>query len=136
MVMALRHILVVDDEYFLTHLLQHTLQRAGYSVSVADNGQAAYELAVREPPALVVTDYQMPRWSGLELCIALKTDARTAAVPAIMLTGRGHRITPTDLAKTNIRHLMPKPFSAKDLTARVIELIGEAQATPLERGAA
>ena len=79
---------------------------------------------------LVVSDFQMPLLSGFELCIRLREDARTAQLPVIMLTARGHRLTPTQLALTNIKQLLAKPFSANDLINKIEEILA---ATPSAR---
>ena len=128
--MALKKLLVVDDEICLTEVVSHALTKAGYEVIVADDGEAGYEMACRELPDLVVTDYQMPQLDGLQFSTRLKETITTSDIPIILLTARGHRITAADLARTNIRELMPKPFSARQLRARIDEILGTAVVGP------
>jgi CheY-like chemotaxis protein len=77
-------------------------------------------------PDLICSDFQMPLMSGLELAERLKATAETAHIPILMLTARGHRITPTQLAQTNIRTMLAKPFSARELVAKLQEVAFEA----------
>jgi CheY-like chemotaxis protein len=121
--MAQFRILVADDEDYLTQILQSNLQRRGYEVAVARDGLAAYELAVKLVPDLVISDYQMPVLDGLALCIRLKETLATAHIPALMLTARGHRLTPEELERTNIRAVLPKPFSIRELIPKIESLL-------------
>lgn len=121
--LSAKTILIADDEPHLTHIVAYNLRKAGLTVIVAGNGAECVKLATAAPPDLIVSDYQMPVLDGLAACKQLKLDARTAAVPVIMLTARGHRISPEEIAQTNIKGLLPKPFSARDLLAKMDELI-------------
>jgi DNA-binding response OmpR family regulator len=92
-------------------------------VLTANAGSHAFTLATTELPNLVVTDYQMPGMTGLELATALGNDSRTTRTPVIMVTARGHRIPNADLMGTNIREIMMKPFSPNELLSRVNEIL-------------
>ncbi len=118
-------ILLADDEAHITCVVAQKLRSAGFAVATARDGAEAYEIALKSPPALVVTDLQMPRLSGLELAVRLRQNASTSLTPVMMLTARGYIVDQATLSVTNIRHLMAKPFSARDLLKRTIELIGE-----------
>jgi len=122
-------ILIVDDESHITTLLAHKFRQAGHEVLTADDGEQAFRLACQHRPDLVITDFQMPMLSGLDLSVRLRADSRTRQVPVIILTARSHKMDGDALARTNIRHVMSKPFSAKVLLDR-------AQAVLDERGAA
>ena len=121
-----RRIIVADDEAYVTTILASKLRQAGHEVVTVSNGQAAFELAVQNAPNLIITDYQMPLLSGYEMSVKLRQDPRTAGVSLIMLTARGHHLSEEQLAATNIRHLVAKPFSAKDVLAKVNKLLGDA----------
>lgn len=118
-------ILVVDDETHILHVVSLKLRNAGYEVITAENGEEGFDHAVQRVPDLIITDYQMPFMSGLEMCSRLKADDRTAKVQAVMLTARGFSLPPEALEKTNIVIVLSKPFSPKEVLAKVQELLGE-----------
>ena len=119
-------VLVVDDEPHIRYMLDYKLGRAGFTVLTASDGGQAYDLACEHRPDVVVTDFQMPGGDGLELCKRLNANTATASIPVLMLTARGYKVPASDLQQTNIRGLMDKPFSPKDLLARIKELLASA----------
>ena len=121
-------ILVVDDEAHILHVVSLKLRNAGFEVVTAADGEEAFDLAMQVHPDLVITDFQMPFMSGLELCERLKACAQTAEVPAIMLTARGFSLNETDLSRTNIAGVLSKPFSPREVLMRVQQLIYPAAA--------
>ena len=116
-------ILVADDESHIRYVLKYKLEKHGYNVLTASDGEQAYELACREHPHLVISDYQMPGCNGLDLCIRLAANPDTAETPALLLTARGHKVPPSRLMKTNIKCVMAKPFSPRELIASIKELL-------------
>ena len=116
-------ILIADDEPYITYMLASRLTEREMNVMTATNGEEALAMAIASPPRVIVTDFQMPRMSGLDLARALKGRPETAAIPIVMLTARGHKLTPTELRETSIQHLMFKPFSARELVALLDEYL-------------
>ncbi len=125
--MPAKTLLIVDDEPHVRHMLDYKLVRAGFSVITASNGVDALRLAREQRPDLVVTDLQMPGGDGLSLCQKLHEQPDTAAIPVIMLTARGYKVPPSELVRTNIKSLVPKPFSPRELLAQVQELLAASQ---------
>ena len=121
-------ILVVDDEAHILHVVSLKLRNAGFEVVTANDGEEALDLAMQVHPDLVITDFQMPFMSGLELCQRMKATQATSDVPAIMLTARGFSLTEDDLARTNIAGVLSKPFSPREVLMRVQQLIHPAAA--------
>jgi DNA-binding response OmpR family regulator len=121
--MTRKRIIVVDDEAYVTSTLASKLRQAGHDVSVAHNGEDGLALVSQQPPDLLITDYQMPLMSGYEMSVKLKEQPVTELVPVLMLTARGHHLTPTELARTNIWMIIDKPFSARELMASVAEIL-------------
>ena len=117
-------ILVADDEPHIRYVLKYKLQKHGYNVLTASDGEQAYELACRERPDLVVSDYQMPGCDGLDLCTRLAANPDTAETPALLLTARGHKVPPSRLVQTTIKCVIAKPFSPRELIASIEELLG------------
>lgn len=124
--MDTKTILIADDETHILNVLSIKLQNAGYNVITAEDGAEAYELACTQKPDLVITDYQMPRLSGLELCSKLTCDPATSDVSAILLTARGFAMSEEDMRLGNIKEVITKPFSPRKVLLRVQELLGEA----------
>lgn len=121
---APKRILVVDDEAHITHVVALKLRNAGFEVETAADGEEAMDIARERTPDLVITDLQMPYVSGLQLCERLRSTPATSAVPAIMLTARGHALADSDLAKTNIRLVLSKPFSPRQVLEQVNAILG------------
>ncbi|QYU70990.1 response regulator [Leptolyngbya sp. 15MV] len=120
-------VLLADDEPLITSVVAQKLRSAGFQVLVAHDGEEALEVASRTPPDVVVTDLQMPRLSGLELAIRLKAMPSTTNVPVIMLTARGYIVGQSELGSTNIRYLMSKPFSPREVLAKVNAVLGRGE---------
>ena len=88
MIKKATQILVVDDEQDILELIRHTLNKEGYEVHVAANGQQAVEKAKKIKPSLILMDVMMPVMDGMEACRQLKEDPETATLPIIFLTAR------------------------------------------------
>ncbi len=120
-------VLIADDEHHIRRLVAAKLRSCGFEVTEARDGAEALDLARELRPDVVVSDFQMPRMSGLEFCTLLAAEQPAARV--IMLTARGHVLSPEQVKLANIRRLVPKPFSAVKLIDCVRELLA-ADAVP------
>jgi len=117
--MSGRLVLVVDDEPRIAQIVTAYLQRDGYRVVQAGDGQKALEMARAERPDLVILDLMLPELSGWDVCRELQRDPRTAHLPIIMLTARDEvadRIVGLELGADDY---VVKPFDPKELVARV-----------------
>lgn len=117
-------VLIADDEPNILISLEFLMQREGHQVLLARDGQQALDLIRREKPALVLLDLMMPGKSGYEVCQAVRADESLAGVKILMLTAKGRD---TDVAQglgVGADGYMTKPFSTKDLAARVREMLG------------
>ena len=117
-------VLIADNEPNIVISLEFLMKREGYEVSVARDGQAALNAIVRDRPDLVRLDVMMPGKSGFDVCQAVRADESLATVKILMLTAKGRD---TDLAKgtaLGADAYITKPFSTKELAARVRELLG------------
>ena len=120
-------ILVVDDERMVTEVVERYLRREGYEVTVADDGFQALLIAQQWPADLVVLDLMLPGVDGLEVCRQLRQETQ---VPIIMLTARAEeadRIVGLELGADDY---MVKPFSPRELTARVKSVLRRSLAAP------
>lgn len=121
-------ILVADDEDHVLRIVALKLRDAGYRVMTASNGDEALAVATTDRPDLLITDLQMPGLSGLDLCRALAgtSDDQLKAVPSILLTARSHDLERLGEPPGNLKRVISKPFSPRQLVAGVRELLREA----------
>lgn len=116
-------ILLVDDERPITSVMRRKLEQHNFRVIEAMDGEEGLDAARSQRPDAIVTDLQMPHISGLELAVALRRLPETSSTPIIMLTGRGHYVDETTLARTNIRKLVSKPFSAREIVEALEQIL-------------
>ncbi len=112
-------LLVVDDEYDLVTLIRYHLEKEGYKVIAAYNGEDALFLARKEKPELIILDLMLPGIDGLEVCKKLKTNAELTNIAIVMLTAKGEESDVTAGLKLGADDYVKKPFSPKELVARV-----------------
>lgn len=120
-------VIVADDEAHIRAVVAAKLRTAGLTVHEARDGQEALDLARRHRADLVVSDLQMPFVSGLEMAQQLRQSPECAGTPALLITAREFIIKPEELARTNIRKVMSKPFSAREVLAVVKDLLAQSQ---------
>jgi two-component system phosphate regulon response regulator PhoB len=113
------YILVVEDEDALATLLQYNLDKEGYRVALAGDGEEALTLVNEAQPDLIVLDWMLPKVSGIEVCRRLRGRAETRNLPVIMLTARGEETDRIRGLDTGADDYIVKPFSMVELTARI-----------------
>lgn len=113
------HILVIEDEDALATLLQYNLEKEGYQVSVAGDGEEAMMLAEENNPDLVLVDWMLPKVSGIEVCRRLRGRQESRNIPIIMLTARGEEADRIRGLDTGADDYVVKPFSMTELFARI-----------------
>jgi len=123
-------ILVVEDDADIASLIVHYLAPAGHDSEIVANGSDALAVARRRPPDLVILDRMLPGLDGLEICRALRADAELAAVPILMLTARAEEIDRIAGFETGADDYVTKPFSPKELVARIGALLRRVRRGP------
>jgi CheY-like chemotaxis protein len=123
--MASATILVCDDEAVLRSLVHASLGDE-YSIIEARDGDEALELAHSGRPDLIVIDMMMPGRTGLEVVAALRADDEMAETPVIMLTARAQAADREAAAEAGADHYLAKPFSPRELSALVHQILEEA----------
>src|SRR6058998_2798306 len=118
-------ILLVDDEESVQRLLTYPLERDGYRVVQAHDGQEALERFGREPVDLVVLDVMLPKLDGLEVCKRLRA---ASSVPIIMLTARDDELDKVLGLELGADDYITKPFSIREFRSRVRALLRRATA--------
>jgi len=132
--MAKGRILVIDDEKDLIELVRYNLEKEGFLVRAAKDGESGLSAANKELPDLIVVDLMLPGVDGLDVCRSLRSDKRTAHIPIIMLTAKSaesDRILGLELGADDY---VTKPFSPRELVARVKAILRRTSApqTPSE----
>ena len=112
-------ILVVEDEDALATLLQYNLEKEGYRITLAADGEEALTLASEQTPDLVVLDWMLPKVSGIEVCRRLRARGETRNTPIIMLTARGEESDRVRGLDTGADDYVVKPISMTELAARI-----------------
>lgn len=113
------YILVVDDEAALLTLVRYNLEKDGFEVGEAVDGEEAMMMIRERRPDLVLLDWMMPRLSGIEVCRRIRRTAETQNLPIIMLTARGEESDRVRGLDCGADDYVVKPFSPSELVARV-----------------
>jgi len=121
--MSQRKALVVDDEIHIVQVVAIKLRNNGFDVKTAGNGADALECVKTEKPDIIVTDFQMPVMTGLEMIENLRSDPETADIPVIMLTARGFAIEEEKRVELNIADCLSKPFSPREVLMCIEETL-------------
>jgi two-component system phosphate regulon response regulator PhoB len=112
-------VLVVEDEDSLATLLQYNLDKEGFRVAMATDGEEALLVIDEGPPDLVVLDWMLPKVSGVEVCRRLRARPETRNLPIIILTARGEESDRIRGLDTGADDYIVKPFSMSELAARI-----------------
>lgn len=112
-------VLVVDDEEHIRRILKFQLERHGYRVVAAENGEVALQMARREAPDLVILDLMMPKLDGFEVCMRLRADFHTSQIPIIMLTAKSDLPDRIKGLQDGANDYLVKPYSNDELLLRV-----------------
>jgi phosphate regulon transcriptional regulator PhoB len=123
-------ILVIEDEPDIRKLVLYNLAQERFSVLEAEDGEQALKLLQREKPNLVILDLMLPGLSGMELCKLLRQRSDTASLPILMLTakaGEADRIVGLEMGADDY---LAKPFSPREMVARVKAILRRAEAKP------
>ncbi len=124
-----RHkILVVEDEADIRELLRYSLTQEGYAVEEAADGAEALDRIARRAPDLVLLDLMLPRMSGLELCRKLRANSETAQMPVIVVTAKSAEVDRILGLEMGADDYVVKPFSPREVVARVKALLRRAGA--------
>jgi DNA-binding response OmpR family regulator len=117
-------VLVADDDHDILTLVSFRLERAGYDVVAAQDGEEALRLAVEHAPDLAILDVMMPKLDGYEVTTRLRQNDSTRRIPVILLTAR---VQEADIARgfeAGADDYVKKPFSPQELGARVQAILG------------
>ena len=119
-------VLVVEDEENLVEALRYNLEKEGYDVLTAMDGEKGLELAKASNPALIILDIMLPRLDGFEVCRILRRDVNT---PILMLTAKGEEVDRIVGLELGADDYVTKPFSMRELLARVRAMLRRSRMT-------
>ena len=119
-------ILIVDDEKMILNLLSHNLSREGYNIIEATDGVEAIKIAQENKPDLILLDVMLPRMDGLSVCKRIKN---LMNIPIIMVTAKGEELDKIVGLELGADDYITKPFSVRELIARVKANLRKAEAT-------
>jgi len=128
-----QRVLVVEDEPDIAELVRYHLEQEGFAASVVDDGEKAFDLIRQRQPALIVLDLMLPGMSGLDVCRRLRAEPATARLPIVMLTARAAEVDRVLGLEMGADDYVTKPFSPRELIARVRAVLRRAYGPELER---
>lgn len=123
-----KRVLLCDDEIHILRAAEFKIKRAGYTVQVAADGEEAWALMQQQMPDIVITDCQMPRLGGVGLVRRMRDHDATKSLPVFILTAKGFELSREELkSELHVLDVIAKPFSPRELLARVEEALSEAE---------
>ncbi|MDQ3042039.1 MAG: response regulator transcription factor [Acidobacteriota bacterium] len=131
----LQEILIIEDDADIAESLQYNFKREGFRPVVAESGEKGLRFALDEknPPALIVLDLMLPGMSGMELCRRLRREPLTEKTPIIMLTAKAAEIDKIAGLELGADDYIVKPFSVKEVVARVRAVLRRVEKETIER---
>jgi DNA-binding response OmpR family regulator len=126
-------VLVVEDDRDISELVERYLQKAGFATELTSSGRDALKVLAERPPDVLILDLMLPQVDGLEVCRVARSNARTAAMPIIMLTARAEESERIVGLEIGADDYIAKPFSPNELVARVRALLRRTQRQPEPR---
>jgi two-component system phosphate regulon response regulator PhoB len=126
-------ILVVEDEEDILELVSFNLKKEGYLVKGVTSGEEALKEARRNIPSLIILDLMLPGVNGFDVCKSLKSDSKTQSVPIVMLTARSEEADIIIGLELGADDYLTKPFSPRELIARVRAILRRSNADILEQ---
>ena len=121
-------VLVIDDDPTIGYLVQSLLELQGYEVFVTEDGLRGLAAAQRQRPDAIVLDLMMPVMDGYEVLRQLRSDARTSAVPVVILTAVALKETDQEIRQAGASACLTKPFVPEELSAALSTAIATASA--------
>lgn len=125
-------ILIVDDEPAQQQLLRYNVEKSGFDVLLADNGNDAINIVDEVNPDLIVLDWMIPEASGIDVCHELRSRPETRYLPILMVSARGEDIDLAMALDAGADDYITKPFSPRELIARIKSLLRRSRPTLLQ----
>ena len=118
-----KRVLIAEDNVVLGDVIRFNLQRSGFAVTLARNGEEALRMVASQPFDILVTDYEMPGLDGEELCQRVRNELKLEAIRIVMCSAKGLELDREELkARLCIEAILYKPFSIRELTTLLDKL--------------
>ena len=121
------HVLIVEDESSLVELIRYNLEKEGFRVTAANDGEEGLALLAEDRPDLLVLDWMLPHVSGIEICRQIRRSGELRDLPVIMLTARGEEADRVRGLEVGADDYVIKPFSPSELVARIRAVLRRAR---------
>lgn len=128
--MDMQSILIVEDEVDIANLISFNLERAGYSVAMAHDGNEGLQRILKEQPDLVILDLMLPSMDGYQVLKEMQRDTRSHSIPVLMLTAKGQTEDRIKGLESGADDYLTKPFSPKELLLRVQAILKRNRSNP------
>ena len=128
--MNMQSILIVEDEVDIANLISFNLERAGYSVDMAHDGNEGLQRILKEQPDLVILDLMLPSMDGYQILKEMQRDTRSHSIPVLMLTAKGQTEDRIKGLESGADDYLTKPFSPKELLLRVQAILKRNRSSP------
>ena len=125
-------ILVIEDESAIREMLGYTLMKDGYAFEEANDVEEARQIISKRKPNLILLDWMLPGVSGADYARRLRSDVETMDIPIIMLTAKGEEMDKVKALDLGVDDYITKPFSTKELLARIRAVMRRTQNKPVE----
>src|SRR3984893_14442963 len=130
----MKRILVVEDDKDIVELVRYNLEKDGYQVAASGDGATGLAQIRKTPPDLLLLDLMLPKISGLDICKEVRRDVSLNRLPILILTAKGKQRAPVLVLELGADDYVTKPFSPRELVARVKALLRRADpGTPSEK---
>ncbi|MCK4794744.1 MAG: response regulator [Desulfobacteraceae bacterium] len=116
-------VLICDDEPYILESVKHVVQKEGYRVVTAEDGNRSLELARKEKPDLIILDVMMPGITGYEVCKILKDNEETKDIFIVLLTARGQEVDRVMGLEAGVNEYISKPFSPRKLRTIINKIL-------------
>ena len=130
----MKHILIIEDDRDIIELVRYNFEQEGFRLTAARDGMSGLEQVKKSPPDLLLLDLMLPKLSGLEICKAIRRDEKLNRLPILMLTARGDESDRVIGLELGADDYVTKPFSPRELVARVKALLRRADSSGVEAG--
>lgn len=121
----MKRILLAEDEEILRMLITDTLEDEDYVVDEAADGQEALNLIIKNEYDLIILDYMMPVFTGLEVIEKIRSDQAKQEIHILMLSAKSQKFEQEKILQAGANHFMAKPFSPLDLLEKIEEILNE-----------